>query len=677
MDNLPSRITMNPEGSASRPCIRGLRIRVTDIPARRAANETPTHRPKPRGLMRRYPRTAWLVGLATWCLLGGGPRPARAQQPLNLDFERSSVAFLDRPWGWALGWSAFAGGPAASFVLDSAVHRHGRRSLRIARADSLADAPPQAIMLQLPSDRFRGREVRLAGWSRPPGAGATAVLTLEAWKDRAFAAADTAWSGGDGAAQETGGWARHALTIRVPDDPTVHSVVITLALTGHGTVWFDDLTLSIDGTPLTTLPGAAEPPTAAQLAWLAGHAAPLRGVEAAVDGTPDDADLRLVADIVGTARVVGLGESTHGTREFFQVKHRLLQYLVRELGFRVFAIEANQLAVERVNAYVQGGSGTAQDAMRVMFQVWNTEEMLALLEWLRAHNAADPARRVRVVGYDMQDHRAPADTLRAFLARSEPALAARFDELAGEYRAQRGAMTPQVDDSIRARWGQQAETLWDLVSGRRPAWLARAPHRADTLAVEWAVQSANLLRQAARFNVALSSPERDSLMAANLDWGLRTLAPGARAVVWAHDVHVSHGGDPRLSFNNGAQMGAYVRRLGHDYRALTLLTYDGAYSATRSFTDHAMIAAEAFPAPPGSLEEGLHRLTRPVPSVGWVVDLRAARTDEGGAWLRRPRPIRHIGYAAYDYGFELTAVLPLEFDGVVFVEHTTASRLLR
>ena len=145
-----------------------------------------------------------------------------------------------------------------------------------------------------------------------------------------------------------------------------------------------------------------------------------------------------MADIVGPARVVGLGESTHGTREFFQAKHRLLAYLVRERGFRVFAIEANQVAVRRVDAYVQGGPGTAEDAMRVMFRVWNTEEMRALVEWLRGWNAAHPDRRVRFVGYDMQDQRTPADTLRAFLARAEPGLLGRFDELAGEYRAQRG-----------------------------------------------------------------------------------------------------------------------------------------------------------------------------------------------------------------------------------------------
>ena len=624
------------------------------------------------------PRSIPTVALAAWCLGLAGAVPAFAQRPLNLDFERASVSYADRPWGWTFGWSAFMGGPAASFTLDSAVRHGGRFSLRVAMADSAAEAGAgaQGIMVQVPSEFFRGKDVRVGGWLRAEGKSAVPLLTVEAWKDQAFAAADTVRLG-PGSAAGAGGWVRREVAIRMPDDPAVHALVISVGLEGPGTAWFDDLVLTVDGAPLAVLPGTADPPERAELAWLARHAVPLGDVGAAPDSGRDRADLRLVADIVGPARVVGLGESTHGTREFFQAKHRLLEYLVRERGFRVFAIEANQVAVRRVDAYVQGGPGTAEDAMRVMFRVWNTEEMRALVEWLRGWNAAHPDRRVRFVGYDMQDQRTPADTLRAFLARAEPGLLGRFDELAGEYRAQRGSATPQVADSIRARWGRQAEALGELVQGRRAAWLAGARSGEDTLAVEWAVQSANLFRQAARFNVALSSPERDSLMAANLGWALGTLAPGERAVVWAHDVHVSKGGDPARSFNGGAQMGAYLRKAGHDYRALTLLTYDGTYSATRSFTDHQMIEAEAFPAPPGSLEEALHRIRRPKGSVGWVVDLRGARTEAGGEWLRRPRPIRHIGYAAYDYGFEFTVELPLEFDGLVFVDRTSASRLLR
>jgi erythromycin esterase len=615
-----------------------------------------------------------LIGVALLIsTLSVGPPSAAAQRPLNLDFERVSVSYPDRPWGWTFGWSAFGTAPAATFTLDTVVVRAGLRSLRIVAPESATAVAPHTIMVQLPPEVGRGRQVQLAAWVRTNGAGARAMLTIEAWKDRAFAAADTAWS--DAGSPDTA-WTRHEARIRVPTDSTIHSLVITVGLAGRDTAWFDDLSLAVDGLRLETVPTAVAPATAPDLQWLRRHASPIHRVDVTPSRTGDAADLRAIRDIVGAARIVGLGESTHGTREFFQMKHRVLEYLVRVHGFRVFAIEANQLAVERVNAFVRGASGTARDAMRVMFRVWNTEEMRDLIDWMRAHNAGHPQASVRFVGYDMQDHRTPSDTLRAFLDRTEPALLGRFDALSREYRAQQRSATPEVADTVRARWAAHADTLWNLVRGRRTAWLASARTPGDTLAAEWAVQSANLLRQAARFNVALSSPERDSLMAANLDWVLRVLAPHQRAVVWAHDVHVSHGGDPARSFNGGAQMGAYLRVLGHDYRSLTLLTYAGTYSATRSFTDHRMIEAEGFPAPPASVEEALHRLARPPGAVGWVVDLRAARAGGGGDWLRRPRPIRHIGYAAYDYGFEFTAVLPLEFDGIVFIDRTTASRLL-
>ena len=166
-------------------------------------------------------------------------------------------------------------------------------------------------------------------------------------------------------------------------------------------------------------------------------------------------------------------------------------------------------------------------------------------------------------------------------------------------------------------------------------------------------------------------------MAANLDWSLRTLYPRSRVIVWAHDVHVSHGGDPVRSFNGGAQMGSYLKHAyGHEYRACSLLTRTGRYGATRSFTDHEIIAAEAFPAPAGSVEAALALLPRPAASPGVIVDLRVTPEDPHAAWLWYPRPVRSIGYAAYDYGFDLTAVMPLEFDGIVFIERTAASRIL-
>jgi erythromycin esterase len=593
---------------------------------------------------------------------------AHAQRPLNLDFEMASVADVSRPWGWSHGWSPFAGRPAATFTLDSVQVRSGKHSLRVALTDSAASA--QTITMQVPATFAHGKSVRLAGWVRGDMLQGRAFFTIEAWGPGRVDAADTA------AIELTpnGLWSRQEAGITVSAD--VHSVVVTVGVDAPGTAWFDAFTLIVDGAPVTDL-ATGPAPTASEVAWLAAHSRPLRDVSPLAAGAAaDDADLELFDHIVCDARIVALGESTHGTREFFLAKHRLLEHLVRRLGFTVFAIEANQIAVETINRYVNGADGTARDAMRVMFRVWNTEEVAALVEWMRTYNAARPERALRFVGYDMQDHIRPIDSLRAFLSRVQPGLTP-LDAGLKAYRAQPSWFTPQIADSTRRRWREIARRLHSGVSALRHTWLATARNRADTLQVEWGVQAANLLHHAALGNETLNVPDRDSLMAANLHWALRVLAPGERAVVWAHDIHVSRGGDPKLSFYNGATMGAQLSRLyGDGYRAFSLLTFEGTYSATKSLSDHSMIEAIAHPAPTGSLEHVLHRVARPAASVGLIVDLRAARDGPGGRWMQRPHRLRHVGYAAYDFAFDLEAVFPLEFDGVVFIDRTSASRLL-
>jgi len=597
------------------------------------------------------------------------PLTAAAQQPLNLDFERAAVNGSGGAWGWSLGWSAFQGGSIATFLRDTAVVHGGRYSLKITLPDSAARADVQTILLQVPSSFARGHRLQLSGWLRAGGSTRTprALLTLEAWKNGEVAAADTAQVEarvGGSAVQ----WQRAMLSIDIPDDATIHSIVIGASLDGTGSAWFDDLSLSVDGRRITTLPVDPPPPSGKDLAWLASRSAPLFA----------DSGLAAFDSLVGSATIVGLGESTHGTHEFFETKARLVEHLVRMQGVRVFGIEANQLAAERINRFVGGGEGSAPDVMKVLFRVWNTEEVLQLVEWLRTWNLAHPDAMVRFAGFDMQDHRTPADTLRAFLLRAEPSFVTRFDSLTGEYLRQPRSATPSIPDSVRAGWLLLAEQMWADVNAERGKWLARASSREDSASVEWAVQSANLYRQAARFNVGLNSPERDSLMASNVSWLVMQAGAGARVALWAHDVHISAGGDPVRSFNSGAQMGAYLRRwYGDGYRPISLLTWDGAYSATVSFTDHRIIEAVAFPGPPNSLEGALHSLRRPAGSQGFIVNLRGALDAPVGRWLSLPRPIRHVGYAAYDYGFELKAVIPLEFDGVVFIDHTTPSRMLR
>jgi erythromycin esterase-like protein len=114
------------------------------------------------------------------------------------------------------------------------------------------------------------------------------------------------------------------------------------------------------------------------------------------------ADMAAIKKMVGNARIVSLGEATHGTREFFQLKHRMLEYLATEMGFTIFSIEANMPEAYRLNEYVLKGTGDPAQLLRGMyFWTWDTEEVLDMIKWMRAFNQSGKGR-IEFTGFDMQ-----------------------------------------------------------------------------------------------------------------------------------------------------------------------------------------------------------------------------------------------------------------------------------
>jgi len=135
--------------------------------------------------------------------------------------------------------------------------------------------------------------------------------------------------------------------------------------------------------------------------------------------------------MIGKARVVALGEPTHGSREVFQMKHRLLEYLASELGFAVFAIEANGPESDRMNDFVLRGQGRPEDFLRGMyFWTWQTEEVAEMCRWMRRFNESGRGP-LSFAGFDMQfSDTAMAEVVR-FVGRVDPT---RRDNVAATYR---------------------------------------------------------------------------------------------------------------------------------------------------------------------------------------------------------------------------------------------------
>src|SRR5258708_7050704 len=131
----------------------------------------------------------------------------------------------------------------------------------------------------------------------------------------------------------------------------------------------------------------AHPPPEPAADWLAKQAIPLATTEAT--GNVDD--LAPLASIAGGTHIVGLGDATHGTHEFFTTKLRIVQFLVERMGFDVLAMEGSYPQFERINAYVQGGSGDVKMLLlprtgEQLYWFWDVEEYRAVIEWMRNYN---------------------------------------------------------------------------------------------------------------------------------------------------------------------------------------------------------------------------------------------------------------------------------------------------
>jgi erythromycin esterase-like protein len=144
------------------------------------------------------------------------------------------------------------------------------------------------------------------------------------------------------------------------------------------------------------------------------------------------ADLQPLKNVIGDVRIVALGEATHGTREFFQLKHRLVEFLAAEMGFTIFSIEANMPEAYRLNDYVLHGRGDPKQLLKgLYFWTWDTQEVLDMILWMRQFNESGKGR-LEFTGFDMQTPTVAMEIVREFVAKVDPEYAAVVRQAAGE-----------------------------------------------------------------------------------------------------------------------------------------------------------------------------------------------------------------------------------------------------
>jgi len=394
------------------------------------------------------------------------------------------------------------------------------------------------------------------------------------------------------------------------------------------------------------------------------------------------ADLLAFKRVFKDVHYVGLGEETHGTREFFQFKHRMLEFLVKEMGFRVFAIEASYSACQNINDYVMGKTDDGAKALDSQgFWTWNTEEVRAMIDWMRAYNKSVTAdARVKFVGFDIQVNDTGKARLLEYLKRVAPE---RFAEVDAFFKADIGELVNAVFEKRDA-----AKEELEKLNGLRKQYndlfvfleLSGAKLAAKSSEPEYE-QMREYARVLVQYTDAYGQPllggnvARDLYMADNFRRIVAREPAGTRFVVWAHNGHIA----------TGDSDGAYPT-FGHHLRRFYGKNY---YALGFSFNQGSFQSREAQPKDPKN--RMLMSFTvgpAAVDSVDWFlaqtgakilfVDFRSSRkSDEIGEWLAAPHPMRSVG-SMYAAAFEPNSFSPItlgrEFDGLFFVDTANRAR---
>jgi erythromycin esterase len=411
-------------------------------------------------------------------------------------------------------------------------------------------------------------------------------------------------------------------------------------------------TVLVAGLSLTAaLPAAASPPTDPVV----------RALDAAARPLP------MLTEMVGDASVVGVGEATHGSHEFFVLQHQVFAQLARGKGFGTFAREVSWSAGLRLDEYVVHGIGDPRQIMREEFQgnyMWNTEEYLGLIEWMRAYNV---------------QHREPLRFMGDDIGYPGPGL---FELVHGYARAHRPGLVAELDRLYRglaptigvAEWMSTypLRPLADRQAARDRAWQAVELLRGSG-SDAWPVQHARVIAQSMTLWASdFTDPEqvtagfryRDEAMADNILWW-RTQT-GQKIVLAGHDGHIADesywAGYPRVQ-------GTFLReRLGRGYVSIGTTFHHGAFALFDQATGQVRTVTVG-PPEPGTTEFTLDQVRR----RDFVLDTRTA-PGPARDWLAVARPTRQ--YAEAFPAADKQIALGRSFDVLAHFDRVTASRML-
>ena len=370
----------------------------------------------------------------------------------------------------------------------------------------------------------------------------------------------------------------------------------------------------------------------------------------------DFSDLAKLKPILKDKSIIGIGEATHGTHEFFVFKHRMLEFLVKEMGVKIFVIEDDFAGTQIANDYVNG-KGDIQTALNgIGFGIWRTQEFIDMLNWVKTYNATQaPENKVRYFGCDMQwgyqamqmlkDKLTPVNQ---FTPEMEVALKALQQYL------------PAISSTEKTTIKNSIKALEQIKFTGTDSAMCR--HYVRELR-----QVMGNLEARSKLFPTKQDDFRDKCMAENVEW-IYNYTNHGKMMIWAHNAHIgkSDGSDGHMRMGNwlGKNYKSDYYAMGFDFNSGSMRSND--------MTQHKYVPVEMPVAKPGSSGALFAQCSAP----NFILDVKSASVSPlVNTYLKSNVPSFYFG-AGYSFGEPLhyvTHKLAEAYDAVIFIKETSAS----
>ncbi|TDO17350.1 erythromycin esterase-like protein [Mycobacterium sp. BK086] len=397
-------------------------------------------------------------------------------------------------------------------------------------------------------------------------------------------------------------------------------------------------------------------------------------------------------EVIGDARIVMIGEGSHGTHEFYETRAAITKWLIEEKGFCAVAAEADWPDAYRINRFVRGRGDdtTAEQALRGFerFPAWMWRNVVVrdFAHWLRDHNRrrqAEGGSSAGFYGLDLYSlHRSMKEVI-TYLENIDPLAASRARERYScfDHTSADDGQAYGFAAAFGAGVSCEREAVEQLAEMHRSAGEFM---RSDGLLAEdelfYAQQNAQTVANAEVYYRAMFSGRvtswnlRDRHMAQTLDALMHHLDrhddQSARIVVWAHNSHVGDARATEVGSDGQLTLGQLAReRYGDAVRLIGLTTYSGTVTAASEWGAHAERKVVR-PALPGSVEELFHEAGRPAFLISPMISRDAAEPLDA---VRLGRAIGVIYQPATERQSHYYHVRPGEqYDAMIHIDNTRA-----